>query len=91
MKAFAFVASWGALISLLSIVEGLAQQTSTPNLDVIRGTGSVIIFPRHAGSKDAPDVSPVRSKAFELQSGRSENWISEPQSQGTASPRREGR
>ena len=57
MKACAFVAFWGAFISLLSVAESLAQQTSTPKLEVIRGTGSAIILPRQAGSKDAPDVS----------------------------------
>ena len=91
MKACAFVAFWGAFISLLAVAESLAQQTSTPKLEVIRGTGSAIILPRQAGSKDATDVSPLRSNTFELQSGRSENWISEPQSQGAASPRRERR
>ena len=80
MKACAFVAFWGAFISLLSVAESLAQQTSTPKLEVIRGTGSAIILPRQAGSKDAPDVSlcdhtPSSFKAADRKTG-SANRIS---------------
>ena len=83
MNACAFVAFWGAFISLLSVVESLAQQTSTPKLEVIRGTGSAIILPRQAGSKDAPDVSlcdhtPSSFKAADLKTGSANRNLKEP-------------
>jgi hypothetical protein len=77
MKALAFA----ACISLLTIIVAAAQQSPPLKPEVIGVTGSTIILPRQAGSKDAPDISLV-THGFKLQSDHSES-LTIPQSSPT--------
>ena len=77
MKALAFTAYFIVVALLILIDAGIAQQTTGSLPQVITGSSGVIILPRQAGSKDAPDIAPATGPAFRLQSDRSEPLPSE--------------
>jgi len=58
MKALAFALFSSGIVSTATITDGLAQPTATTvKPQVYSVTGSTVILPRQAGSKDAPDVT----------------------------------
>ena len=58
MKSLACALFWSGIVSTATINDGLAQPTATTvKPQVYSVTGSTVIFPRQAGSKDAPDVT----------------------------------
>ena len=74
MKALAFTAYFVFVDLLILIDTGIAQQATGSLPQVITGSsGGVIILPRQAGSKDAPDIAPATGPSFKLQSDRSES------------------
>ena len=77
MKSLACALFWSGIVSTATINDGLAQPTgATVKPQVYSVTGTTVILPRQAGSKDAPDVtfstSPSRS-----QSDRPQGWSSD--------------
>ena len=68
MKALAFALFSSGIVSTATINDGLAQPTATAvKPQVYSVTGSTVILPRQAGSKDAPDVT------FSVQPSRVQN------------------
>ena len=58
MKALAFALFSSGIVSTATINDGLAQPTATTvKPQVYSVTGSTVILPRQAGSKDAPDIT----------------------------------
>ena len=58
MKALAFALFSSGIVSTATITDGLAQPTATTvKPQVYSVTGSTVILPRQAGSKDAPDIT----------------------------------
>jgi hypothetical protein len=71
MKAVVFAACFIVIALVIRIDAGIAQQTTGSLPQVITGSSGVIILPRQAGSKDAPDIAPLIGPTFKLQSDRS--------------------
>ena len=83
MKALAFVACWGTFVSIFATTDIVFGQSPTPQ--VITVTGTTVMLPRQAGTKDAPDVTlatPLVAGALE----RSEKPIND-----VANPGRRGK
>ena len=58
MKALAFALFSSGIVSMATVTDGLAQPTATTvKPQVYSITGTTVILPRQAGSKDAPDIT----------------------------------
>ena len=74
MKALAFVLFSSGIVSTATINDALSQPTvTTVKPQVYSVTGSTVILPRQAGSRDAPDItfslSPLGGKNDRPQGG----------------------
>ena len=85
MKALAFAACCGTLVSFISIDSGMAQKSPTkPQVFSIAGT--TVMLPRQAGSKDAPDV-PLAQPITSVEPQRPGSAITEMASPGQRAKR----
>lgn len=85
MKAIAFAACCGTLVSCISIDSGMAQ-TSPARPQVFSIAGTTVMLPRQAGSKDAPDI-PLAPPITSVEPERSGSPITEMASPGRRAKR----
>ena len=92
MKALAFALFSSGIVSTATITDGLAQPTATTvKPQVYSVTGSTVILPRQAGSRDAPDitfsVSPLGGKNDRRQGATTPDVLSDADVPANRRPR----